>query len=233
MEARYRKLGIISNDDPNLSFAVEGLRSGEITPNLPDFSLFVHATEKSRGNLQAALDIVHNAHEEEYYHTIDSLLTKGDWEQRSKYERDYHYTQYSNLKNFLIAREVVDLVEGIKVPSETKEAIHDLTDILRHYNPKEYGEKGDAELWSALQDVPKIRDAFVDEAVRQLAHFRNDGTNSEIGYLKALNKDLHTERTQFFRKLLSLLDENKLGTLLKARVDRVAAEVQKLKAIVP
>ncbi len=79
MEKRYAELGIVPTDDPNGDFAVTPDWNGKITPNLPEDRLFNHAVNKSRGDIDAALEVVNNAHEEEYYHTIDQLQMKRDW----------------------------------------------------------------------------------------------------------------------------------------------------------
>jgi hypothetical protein len=127
---------------------------------------------------------------------------------------------------------VIDHVSKL-APPERAAAIHDLADMLRYYSPPDYGNLGDGEIWRNVQSDPGIRSQFVGEAIRQLAHYSNEQTNSETGYLKTLNADKYQGRREFFNQKLFQSELNEFGPQLKDRVRQVAAEVRARNPVVP
>jgi len=232
MAARYSKLGIVPDEEPTRRFAVRADASGNITPNLPEDALMDHAIYKSRGDLQSALEVVHNLHEEEYYHTIDLLKLREEWSRQGGDASGQGFGDYVNAKNKQLQEEVVDHINELTPPRQ-KEAIRDMADMLRHYDVTKYGDKGDTELWNDLQNDPETRNAFVNEAVRQLAHYGNDNTNSETNYLKTLNANKYRGRAEFYKQKVFQVDLNEFGPQIRDRVRQVAAKVRAEKAVVP
>jgi hypothetical protein len=232
MVTRYKKLGIVLRKNPD-AFSVSHDKDGTITPNLSDDFLLKHAVIKSRGNLSAALQTVHDAHEEEYYHTIELSEMKRDWQkmakdfvQRGSRADDLDFREYVKGRRNLLAQEVAGHIEGLRDPLARKQAVEDMADILRNYNRDKYGTKTNEQLWSDLQSDPGTRRVFVGEAVRQLAHYANENAISETGYLKSLNPNRHTGLAEFYKQMVFRTELNEFGPQLRDMVRRVAERVK-------
>ncbi|TCO87832.1 hypothetical protein EV701_120131 [Chthoniobacter flavus] len=232
MDARYSNLGITPTEHANGRFAVDIDSDGNITPNLPNDVLFKKALRRSGGDLDAALAYVEQAHEEEYYHTIELLKMKKDWQQRGGKASGYDFIEYTNEKDRELAEDVVKHIENL--PSEERgKAIHDVATLLRNYDGATYEGHADLKIWQDLQSDTQTRQAFGGEAVRQVAQHMNEKANTETGHLEFIDPSEHRARTRFYNRMALQVPAEEFGPQFADRVRRVAAEAKARKPIVP
>src|ERR1700761_2482211 len=103
---------------------------------------------------------------------------------------------------------------------------------LRRISRRRFWESASQAL-SKMTQQKRAQHDFVGEAVRQLAHYANEKTNSETGHLERLDEGKHTERVAFYDRLLRQVGAEEFGPQLGDWIRRVAQGAEFAKSLVP
>ncbi len=163
---------------------------------------------------------------------VDFLQKRRDWQQRGGVGSGETFTEFVKRKEGELAQDVVSHIEGLPA-SERAQAIHDVATLLRNNSVVKYGGHADLKIWEDLKSNVDTQHAFASEAVRELAHYANERTNSETSYLKTLDPPEHDGRSRFYNRMALQIPAEEFGPQLADWVRRLATGVKARKSVVP
>jgi hypothetical protein len=229
----FRDLGVKITNDPSGKFAIRFNWKGDVTFNLNESRLVAKAFEVAHGDHEVAAKYIRNAYREEYIHAVEALEDQAEWLRRGGQASGEDFVDYRFRKAAEIGNDIarhVDFDAGTS-GKERLARIEAVTKLLRNYDSDyqrsdEYMNESGLSLWQKIKSHPTTNRVFVQEAVRQLAHFKLEQDNTETGHLQKNDGPKYQAQQRYYKGMLHQVEAGYLGDALRDEVNKTVASVK-------
>jgi len=204
----FAKHGVNLVDGPQGKFRVNPDADGNLSGEFDWDWLARRVINATGGNSQAVDTMIHQILDEEVTHGAWMNDLRQRWLAEGGQGQFDHYV-FDHREE--LANNVIDHVERLPEPQRTQ-AIGDISTLVRLYD--NYSTLPDAVVWNQLKTLPKVRQTFAGEAVRQLSQMERLGETAETGYLASQNRAVHFYLNNQLHGILGRAENGLLGPML-------------------